>query len=73
MEPDKAIELSDVDIHNPELLPHMRVGFALAKDKYERYISKGKVKEAQGCKSAILIFYQASIGINDIDTGWGEL
>jgi len=67
------IQLSDVDIHHPDLLPSIRVGLALAKDKYERYISKGWVERAEGCKSAILIMYQSAIGINDIDTGWGEL
>lgn len=67
------ITLDDVDIHNPELLPRERVGLALAKDKYERYISKGRVQEAYGCASAILIMYQALLERPAIDTGWGEL
>lgn len=68
-----SIQLTDVDIHHPALLPSTRVGLALAKDKYERYISKGRSERAEGCKSAILIMYQAELGIQDIDTGWGEL
>jgi hypothetical protein len=67
------ISLADVDIHHPELLPEARVGFALAKDKYERYIAKGRISEAYGCASAIMIIYQGMLSVNDIDTGWGEL
>ena len=68
-----AITLDDVDIHHRMLLPEARIGFALAKDKYERYIAKGRIQEAHGCASAIKIIYQGMIGVNDIDTGWGEL
>lgn len=67
------IQIDDVDIHHPLLLPEARIGLALAKDKMERYIAKGRVLEAQGAASTIKIVYQALIGINDIDTGWGEL
>ena len=67
------ISLADVDIHHPELLPAERVGLALAKDKYERYISKGRIQEAYGCASAVKIMYQALVKVRDIDTGWGEL
>jgi hypothetical protein len=70
MEP---IRISDVDIHHPLLLPEARIGLALSKDKVEHYISKGMVKEAQGAGKVTMIMFQALIGINDIDTGWGEL
>jgi hypothetical protein len=68
-----GIRIQQVDIHHPILLPTERVGLALAKDKYERYISKGWIKEAHGCASAILIMYQAMLGERNVDTGWGEL
>lgn len=67
------ISLEDVDIHDPELTRREAVGLAMAKDKYERYIAKGRVQEAYGCASAVKIMYQALLGIQDIDTGWGEL
>lgn len=67
------IALSDVDIHNPELTRREAIGMALAKDKVERYIAKGRVQEAQGAASVTMIMYQSLLGINDIDTGWGEL
>ena len=67
------INISDVDIHHPVLLPECRVGLALAKNKYELYVSKGRIQEAHGAASSIMIMYQAMIGVNDIDTGWGEL
>lgn len=49
------------------------MGLALAKDKVERYIAKGRPHEAQGARSAIVIMYQALRGDAEIDTGWGEL
>ena len=67
------INISDVDIHHIYLLPEARIGLALAKDKVERYIAKGRVREAQGAASVTTIIYQALVGINDIDTGFGEL
>jgi hypothetical protein len=67
------ISIDDVDIHHPGLDSQARIGLALAKDKVERYIAKGRPLEAQGARSAVLIMYQALLGVNDIDTGWGEL
>ena len=67
------IGITDVDIHHPILLPEARIGLALAKDKIEHYISKGRVREAQGAAAVTKTIFQALIGINDIDTGWGEL
>lgn len=67
------IRIDDVDIHHPELTRQEAIGLALAKDKVERYISKGWLKEAHGAASVTTIVYQALLGINDIDTGWGEL
>lgn len=69
----QPIRISDVDIHHPLLLPEARIGLALSKDKVERYIAKGRVLEAQGAATVTTIMFQALIGINDIDTGWGEL
>lgn len=70
---DGPIRISDVDIHHPHLLPEARIGLALAKDKVEAYIAKGRIQEAQGAAKVTMILYQALLGINDIDTGWGEL
>lgn len=67
------IQISDVDIHHPELTRREAIGLALAKNKVERYIEKGRVKEAQGAASVTMIVFQSLIGINDIDTGFGEL
>jgi len=39
----------------------------------ERYIAKGRPLEAQGCKTALRIMWQAFMEFKDIDTGWGEL
>jgi len=68
-----SINISDVDIHHVALIPEARIGLALAKDKVEHYISKGRVQEAQGAASVTKIIFQALVGVNDIDTGWGEL
>lgn len=67
------ITIDDVDIHHTSLSPEARVGLALARDKVERYVAKGRPLEAQGARSAITIIYQALLGHRDIDTGWGEL
>lgn len=67
------VRVDDVDIHHPQLTRNEAIGLALAKDKVERYIAKGRLREASGAASATTIVYQALLGINDIDTGWGEL
>jgi hypothetical protein len=67
------INLGDVDIHHPELTHREAIGLALVKDKVERYIAKGRLHEAHGAAYTATIMYQALLGINDIDTGWGEL
>ena len=70
MEP---IRLDDVDIYHPELTQREAIGIALAKDKVERYIAKGRIREAQGAASTLTIVYQALLGVENVDTGWGEL
>lgn len=70
---DDFIKFGDVNIHHNKLSGEARVGMALAKDKVEQYIAKGRIKEAQGATKVLCILYQALIGIRDIDTGWGEL
>jgi hypothetical protein len=67
------IHILDVDVHHSELTPAEAVGLALAKDKWERYTAKGLTQQAQGAASAITIIYQALIGVQHVDTGWGEL
>lgn len=67
------IRIRDVDISHPQLTKREAIGLALAKDKVERYIAKGKPLEAKGAESATTIVFQALIGTDDIDTGWGEL
>jgi hypothetical protein len=69
----QRIHILDVDVHNAALTPSEAVGLALAKDKWERYVSKGLTHEAHGAASAITIIYQALIGVQHVDTGWGEL
>jgi hypothetical protein len=69
----QPISMTDVDIHHPMLTRCEAIGIALAKDKVERYIAKGRIQEAQGAASVTMIVYQSLLGINDIDTGWGEL
>lgn len=70
MEP---IRLSDVDIHHPGLTRNEAIGLSLVKDKVERYISKGRIHEAHGAAYTATIMYQALLGADNIDTGWGEL
>ena len=58
-----------------EILTHREsVGLHMALDKLERYISKGRLHEAQGVRSAVWIMWQAlTVEAGTIDTGWGEL
>ena len=49
------------------------VGFAMCMDKIERYVAKGRINEAKGMRSAVMIMWQALLEEPLIDTGWGEL
>ena len=49
------------------------VGLHLCMDKVQRYIAKGRVQEAHGARSMVLIMWQALELDPVIDTGWGEL
>jgi len=62
-----------VDPFAPHLTHSESVGFAMAMDKIERYIAKGRVQEAHGMRSAVMIMWQALLEEPLIDTGWGEL
>jgi hypothetical protein len=66
-------ELDDIDPFHPELLKPESVALALAKDKVERYIAKGRPLEAQGARAIVRIMWQCFLEQPDIDTGWGEL
>lgn len=68
-----GIDLNDIDPYCPTLLPSQTVALITVRDKYERYIAKGRPLEAQGCKVALRIMWQAFMEVPDIDTGWGEL
>lgn len=66
-----SLELIDPFAHH---LTHAEsVGLAMLRDKHERYVAKGRTREAQGMKSAILIMWQALLMEPLIDTGWGEI
>lgn len=64
---------SQVNPFAPHLTPAESVGFAMAMDKIERYIAKGRIHEAQGMRSAVMIMWQALLEEPLIDTGWGEI
>jgi len=66
--------LAHVDPRAEHLTHTESVGLYLMLDKIQRYIAKGRVREADGARSMVAILWQA-LGQQDqmIDTGWGEL
>lgn len=68
-----GIDIDSIDPYDPVLLPTQTVALVMVRDKYERYIAKGRPLEAQGCKLALRIMWQCFMEIPDVDTGWGEL
>jgi len=65
--------LDHVDAFDPRLTHEESVGIHMCLDKIERYIAKGRLMEAQGARSMVLIMWQALTKEPLIDTGWGEL
>ena len=68
-----GIDLDVIDPYDPSLLKREAIALCMVRDKYERYIAKGRYHEAQGCKVALRIMWQAFMEYKDIDTGLGEL
>ena len=68
-----GIDINDIDPYDPALIPSQTVTLIMIRDKYERYIAKGRPLEAQGCKVSLRIAWQCFMEIPDVDTGWGEL
>jgi hypothetical protein len=68
-----GIDLDAIDPYDPRLIKSQAVALIMVRDKYERYIAKGRSEQAQGCKVALRIMWQAFMEVPDIDTGWGEL
>jgi hypothetical protein len=66
-------DLSHIDPFSDALTATEAVGLHLCLSKIEHYISKGRIKEAQGAKSMVSIMWQALNREPNIDTGWGEL
>ena len=48
------------------------VALHMMKDKHQRYVAKGRTKEAHGIATGVLILWQALQRAPIIDTGWGE-
>ena len=65
--------LAHVDAFAHHLTHAESVAMHMCMDKIERYIAKGRVREADGARSMVLIFWQALAMEPVIDTGWGEL
>jgi hypothetical protein len=65
--------LAHVDPFAEHLTPAESVALHMCMDKVQRYIAKGRVKEAHGARSMVLIMWQALMLEPAIDTGWGEL
>jgi hypothetical protein len=68
-----GIDINDIDPYDRRLIKSQAVALIMVRDKYERYIAKGFVNEAQGCKLALRIMWQCFLEVPDVDTGWGEL
>lgn len=65
--------LDHVDPFALHLSNEETVALSLMIDKIQRYIAKGRVQEAHGARSMVLILWQALAREPAIDTGWGEL
>jgi hypothetical protein len=65
--------LDHVDPFAPQLSRGETIALCMCMDKIERYIAKGRVQEAQGARSMVLIMWQVFNQQPSIDTGWGEL
>lgn len=68
-----GIDINEIDPLDPSLLKSQTIALCMVRDKMERYIAKGRPLEAQGCKVALRIMWQAFMEHKVIDTGWGEL
>ena len=68
-----GIDIDAIDPYDPKLIKAQAVALIMVRDKYERYIAKGRPLEAQGCKVALRIMWQCFMEVNAVDTGWGEL
>jgi len=68
-----GIDLDVIDPYNPLLVKSQSIALCMVRDKYERYVAKGRPLEAQGCKQALRIMWQCFMEYKDVDTGWGEL
>lgn len=68
-----GIDIDSIDPYEPSLIRSQSIALCMVRDKMERYIAKGRPLEAQGCKTALRIMWQAFMEFKDIDTGWGEL
>lgn len=68
-----GIDVNDIDPYEPSLIKSQAIALCMVRDKMERYIAKGRPLEAQGCKTALRIMWQAFMEYKEIDTGWGEL
>lgn len=68
-----GIDIETIDPYDPHLIKSQAIALCMVRDKMERYIAKGRPLEAQGCKTALRIMWQAFMEFKDVDTGWGEL
>lgn len=65
--------LEHIDPFAVHLTNEETVALSLMVDKVQRYIAKGRLREADGARSMVLILWQALAREPAIDTGWGEL
>jgi hypothetical protein len=68
-----GIDVDDIDPFHPSLIKSQSIALCMVRDKMERYISKGRTLEAQGCKTSLRIMWQCFMEYPAVDTGWGEL